>query len=99
MFAGDNKNPKLTDKNQYIRTYAALKPIDEGKGLTTKKHRFFVCQPPTGIVNEIVTLIGNAIRKRLQQEPPISEVDIVVKKSAPLVSTFYNKFSFGIYKK
>jgi hypothetical protein len=33
VFSGEKKETKLTDKDQYMRTYCAIKPTDEGKGI------------------------------------------------------------------
>lgn len=83
VLAGD-KNSKLTDTHQYMRTYCALNPSDDGKS----------------VVNEIVTAVAAQIHARRGRDASalVAEVDIVIKNGAPVISTLHNMLGFGFWK-
>jgi hypothetical protein len=83
VLAGD-KNSKLTDTHQYMRTYCALNPSDDGKS----------------VVNEIVTAVAAQIQARRGRDASalVAEVDIVIKNGAPVISTLHNMLGFGFWK-
>lgn len=83
VLAGE-KNTKLTDSHQYMRTYCALNPTDDGKS----------------IVNEIVTAVAAQIQLRRGRDATslVAEVDIVIKNGAPVISTLHNMFGLGFWK-
>jgi hypothetical protein len=73
VFAGAKKETKLTDDDQYIRTYTVINDEDSSDG--------------KGAVNDMVNAVGEAWKQRTHNaDPPISEVDIIVKDNAPFVS-------------
>lgn len=84
VLAGDNKNPKITDKEQYMRTYAALTATaDGGKSLA----------------NEIANAVAAQAQARCSKSTLVTEVDIVVSNGAPLISSLHNSFGLGLFKK
>jgi hypothetical protein len=62
VLAGDNKNAKLTDKEQYMRTFCAHNASDDGKSVAT----------------EIANAIWKQVQARTSKTTPVTEVDIVV---------------------